>query len=422
MKKTLRYSLLLLLTMVSGTMFAENIIWQEDWSSWADKAKTVLDGVNSNYSFTGTTKNEDGSFKSGTTIYAEALAGGEAPELLIAKNGGSFTAKIALNGKSGEMTLTFKSNKALTVTATDATLGEGTNQGNDYTYPVSVAAGKEYITITFTMATNANARFDNVKLFQGEGKKAAGLSWGTSTRTVTLNANDNVFPTLSNENNLPVTYSSSNTEVATIDNSGTITLLAAGTTVISAEFAGNDEYDAAKVSYTLTVKEAAAPAQQISLAEALNIINGLENNATTDQEFILEGYANGLDFQRREDNTLYGNVNFTFVETQGMGVPELTVYRCKYFDNKNFTEETIGNLQEGDAVKIQGKLKKFVKDDVVTPELVNCYLLSINGQAAINTVKTEMNVNAPMYNLAGQRVSKEFKGVVIQNGKKFMNK
>lgn len=408
--------------MVSGTMFAENIIWQEDWSSWADKAKTVLDGVNSNYSFTGTTKNEDGSFKSGTTIYTEALAGGEAPELLIAKNGGSFTAKIALNGKSGEMTLTFKSNKALTVTATDATLGEGTNQGNDYTYPVSVAAGKEYITITFTMATDKNARFDNAKLFQGEGKKAAGLSWGTSARTVTLNANDNVFPTLSNENNLPVTYSSSNTEVATIDNSGTITLLAAGTTVISAEFAGNDEYDAAKVSYTLTVKEAAAPAQQISLAEALNIINGLENNATTDQEYILEGYANGLDFQRREDNTLYGNVNFTFVETQGMGVPELTVYRCKYFDNKNFTEETIGNLQEGDAVKIQGKLKKFVKDDVVTPELVNCYLLSINGQAAINTVKTEMNVNAPMYNLAGQRVSKEFKGVVIQDGKKFMNK
>lgn len=422
MKKTLRYSLLLLLTMVSGTMFAENIIWQEDWSSWADKAKTVLDGVNSNYSFTGTTKNEDGSFKSGTTIYAEALAGGEAPELLIAKNGGSFTAKIALNGKSGEMTLTFKSNKALTVTATDATLGEGTKQGNDYTYPVSVAAGKEYITITFTMETNANARFDNAKLFQGEGKKAAGLSWGTSTRTVTLNANDNVFPTLSNENNLPVTYSSSNTEVATIDNSGTITLLAAGTTVISAEFAGNDEYDAAKVTYTLTVKEAAAPAQQISLAEALNIINGLENNATTDQEYILEGYANGLDFQRREDNTLYGNVNFTFVETQGMGVPELTIYRCKYFDNKNFTEETIGNLQEGDAVKIQGKLKKFVKDDVVTPELVSCYLLSINGQTAINTVKTEMNVNAPMYNLAGQRVSKEFKGVVIQNGKKFMNK
>lgn len=32
------------------------------------------------------------------------------------------------------------------------------------------------------------------------------------------------------------------------------------------------------------------------------------------------------------------------------------------------------------------------------------------------------NSDAPMYNLAGQRVSKSYKGVVIQNGKKFMNK
>lgn len=32
------------------------------------------------------------------------------------------------------------------------------------------------------------------------------------------------------------------------------------------------------------------------------------------------------------------------------------------------------------------------------------------------------NENAPLYNLAGQRVSKSYKGVVIQNGKKFLNK
>ncbi|MBQ5606000.1 MAG: hypothetical protein IIU87_02180 [Prevotella sp.] len=35
---------------------------------------------------------------------------------------------------------------------------------------------------------------------------------------------------------------------------------------------------------------------------------------------------------------------------------------------------------------------------------------------------TTSNVNAPMYNLAGQAVSKNYKGIVIQNGKKFMNK
>ena len=33
-----------------------------------------------------------------------------------------------------------------------------------------------------------------------------------------------------------------------------------------------------------------------------------------------------------------------------------------------------------------------------------------------------LNEEAPIYNLAGQRVNKEYKGVVIQNGKKFIKK
>ena len=37
-------------------------------------------------------------------------------------------------------------------------------------------------------------------------------------------------------------------------------------------------------------------------------------------------------------------------------------------------------------------------------------------------VNTKFDVNAPMYNLAGQRVSKSYKGVVIVNGKKMLNK
>ena len=52
-----------------------------------------------------------------------------------------------------------------------------------------------------------------------------------------------------------VTYSSSNTGVATVANDGTVTLVGAGTTTITASFAGNDEYNAATASYTLTVIE-----------------------------------------------------------------------------------------------------------------------------------------------------------------------
>lgn len=51
-----------------------------------------------------------------------------------------------------------------------------------------------------------------------------------------------------------------------------------------------------------------------------------------------------------------------------------------------------------------------------TPE---ANLGELTGISAINA---NVNVNAPMYNLAGQRVDAQFKGVVIQNGRKFMKK
>lgn len=44
--------------------------------------------------------------------------------------------------------------------------------------------------------------------------------------------------------------------------------------------------------------------------------------------------------------------------------------------------------------------------------------LGINGI----TVDGADNANAPVFNLAGQRVSKDAKGILIQNGKKFINK
>ena len=46
-----------------------------------------------------------------------------------------------------------------------------------------------------------------------------------------------------------------------------------------------------------------------------------------------------------------------------------------------------------------------------------------NDPTGINEVSNStVNANAPIYNLAGQRVGKDYKGVVIQNGKKFIKK
>ncbi len=375
------------MAMFCGTVMAQTTIWSEDWSGWEELEKKNPAGVNPNYTFTGTVLKDDGSFNSGTTIYKDKIAGGDAPELLIAKNGGSFTAKIAMNGVSGELKLSYKCNKALTITAENATIGEAQNSGNDYVYPVTVASGTSEISITFTMSTNANARLDNIKLYQGTAKKPAGLSWGTASRSVTLGAEDNNFPTLSNENNLSVTYSSSDTSVATINANGEITLIAAGKTEITAAFAGNDEYEEGKVSYTLTVNEKTTPAEitEITVAKALEITNALENGKTTTEEYKVKGFIVGTpDFQRRDDNTLYGNVNLTIADEKG-GSTTLTIFRGKYFNDANFTEETITTLKEGDEVVFQGKLQKYVKGEEITPELTSCYLISVNGKTEPET-------------------------------------
>lgn len=59
------------------------------------------------------------------------------------------------------------------------------------------------------------------------------------------------------ESDATIIYSSSNTEVATIDQTGLVTLVAGGTTVIKAEVAETATYDPAFVEYTLTVVDPA---------------------------------------------------------------------------------------------------------------------------------------------------------------------
>jgi hypothetical protein len=50
------------------------------------------------------------------------------------------------------------------------------------------------------------------------------------------------------------------------------------------------------------------------------------------------------------------------------------------------------------------------------------FYFQAEGGAGIETVKAAQNANAAIYNLAGQKVDAAFKGMVIMNGKKFMNK
>jgi len=88
------------------------------------------------------------------------------------------------------------------------------------------------------------------------GKQFVTMSFSPTSVTAILGENFTA-PTLTiNPSGLAVTYSSSNTSVATVNSStGAVTINAVGTTTITASFAGNDDYYANSASYTLTVKQ-----------------------------------------------------------------------------------------------------------------------------------------------------------------------
>lgn len=418
MNKILRFSMMAVLALVANIGFAQTtILWQEDFSSY--KADAVPKGGAYNYACEGT----------GTKVYVDTekakanLAGGESPELLVSKNGGSFSATVALNGVSGQLTLTYKTNKNfIKATVENAKAGDLVKTGNDVSLPITVAAGTASITIKIANTSTGkgqNGRLDNIKLFQGVGKKAPGLSWGTSARTVTIGAEDNLFPKLTNTYNLAVKYSSDDPDVAAIDAAtGEITLGIPGKTNITAEFEGNDEYEAAKVTYELTVKAASTvdlkntPETAYTVAKALELINAGEG---LDANVYVKGQITNI--QEVDITDKFGNATYT-ISDDASAANALLIYRGYYYDKGKFTSKD--QIKVGDVVVVYGKLVKFYEKFEMNS---GNHIYSINGVVSgVDNITVDKNVDAPAYNLAGQRVNDAYKGIVVKNGKKYLNK
>ena len=96
-----------------------------------------------------------------------------------------------------------------------------------------------------------------VYLYQAAGLPSPGMSWSADAASATISASGISFtaPSLTLGNASSVTYSSSVPAVATISDEGVVTIVAQGTTVISASFAGDNTYAPSTVSYTLTVTD-----------------------------------------------------------------------------------------------------------------------------------------------------------------------
>ena len=100
----------------------------------------------------------------------------------------------------------------------------------------------------------------------------------------------------------------------------------------------------------------------LTVAQALETINALADNGTTEQDAYVAGKITKIK-TADTDIAKYKNIDYIISD----GTNELTVFRGKNVDNTDFTEA--GQINVGDEVVVLGKLTKFVKDGNTTPEV-----------------------------------------------------
>lgn len=171
-------------------------------------------------------------------------------------------------------------------------------------------SGKGYTFFSMTTPSNA-VYFSQITVYYEDesGKTPTQLSWSAPTATVDLASEVKEFPTLTKnpESITGITYSSSNADVATVNEAtGEITIVACGQTTIKAAYAGDDTYASSSATYTLRVVDNSIAAGEYTIP-LNNWFWATNHNGSFNVEkgsLKLQGQQNGISIS-------LGNVNST---------------------------------------------------------------------------------------------------------------
>ena len=154
----------------------------------------------------------------------------------------------------------------------------------DYTYfALKKGSNTGYVTsivVTYTTSGGASTTYYHSTPECAAPCTDPGLAYAIASVTKTVG--DAAFTNpLTNNKNVSVTYTSTKTDVATVDNNGQVKIKAVGETTIKATWAGNADYCADEASYTLTVLP-----KTYTITVANNISNG---SVSADKSSAVEG-------------------------------------------------------------------------------------------------------------------------------------
>ena len=258
-------------------------------------------------------------------------------------------------------------------------------------------------------------------------------------------------PTFTKATTADVTFTSDNEAVATVDANGVITLAGElGTANIKATSEENSEYYAGtatcqiKVYDVNTYKKATAVSSDnfllvaqrddktyyayplsktktygyLSTGSVTGTVDEIEVDKSYNDEFTFTAVDGGYTIQDCYGRYLYHSgtyKTFSVSETN-----DRYVWTVEPQTDGTFKISMNGYfMQFGEGTFTSFGAYDSAQDNAVLPML---YTKVSDAIKNVTTVVERNDANAPIFNLAGQRVGKDYKGVVIQNGKKYLNK
>lgn len=314
--------------MAAGDATWDNVTW-----SWTKSTYIGFDTNTSNGLQIGSKKQPQ---TNGWTISTDGIKGTITSVIVNAATGGSAT--LAVKVGSTDFLNNAKTSASLATTS------------KDYEFTGSATG-----TIAITMKASSKAMYIKkiTVTYSNSNKKSADISFPASSYKMTLGETFTA-PTLTNPNNLTITYASTAPQVATVDAStGVVNPINYGTTTITASSDETDTYTAGSASYTLTIMPKltgdGTEANPYTVADviALNTANALPQ----DQVFV-KGIITKID----EVSTQHKNATYN-ISDNSQATNQLKIYRGKNLNNTDFT--AAADLSTGWTVTVKGVLTLY---------------------------------------------------------------
>lgn len=453
MIKTLRFTLMAVMMLICGAISAQEVTLDfTDNSKWklpTKKTTETKEFTNGEYTIKLTINGTGDKIGYNFSSYKDShfLILGKKDATLTFPKFDFAVSKIVIEGSANGSASTkqniFVGDKAV------STETVGVQTANTYEIdPSYQAAGTQYV---LKVLSNHNTQISKILVYKQSGAVKENPALAFSVDKVNHEVGtDFTAPTFSKKTTASVKFSSDNEAVATVNAEGVIALgTEEGKAVITAEAAENDKYAAGKATCTVYVwhyvtykkateiesgKKYLIVAQRdgntyyaMPQKETANYgyLNTLMKKGTLDELKIESSYDDNFVFAKYEDGysiqDCYGRYLYMDDEHAAFQLgKEPVAWELEASDNGTFSLTNNGKfIQFG-----QGTFKSFgayaiMQDITVLPMLFKM----VEGTTGINNIQTTTAVkNNVMYNIAGQRVNKDYKGLVIMNGKKMMVK